>query len=303
MIKVKFLKEKQFFQTTVRFFFFILAVCAPYFLMASGPIEVQSQKEKHDHNMEAIESFSKVLPEAKASENDEKKATGVPILMYHHVGDFPAGADGTRRDLTVSTANFTEQVRWLKTKGYTSVTLKQLYDSRQGKFALPAKPIVLTFDDGYEDVFENAVPVLLNNEYTGSFAVITSFPGREGYATWEQIIAAHKLGMEIVSHTHDHFDGSNTRKFNESFVFSNLLVSREDLHNHGIDTQILVYPYGHYTENYIEQAKKAGYTFGLTVAYGRFTEQLDIMRIPRVRVHGQETMERFEDLLLGRPVR
>src|SRR6185503_11249710 len=74
----------------------------------------------------------------------------LPILMYHHVGSYPTSADATRKDLTVPTANFEQQVSWLSSQGYHSITLEQFYLYTQGKFRLPSKPIIFTFDDGYE---------------------------------------------------------------------------------------------------------------------------------------------------------
>lgn len=231
------------------------------------------------------------------------KFVNVPILMYHHVGGLLADSDALRRDLTVSTDDFKQEVEWIKRQGYSSVTLGQLYLASEGKFDLPKKAIVFTFDDGYTDVFENAVPVLLQNGFTGSFAVVTQFPGTvngtNSYATWQQITDAHKKGMEIVSHTQNHFDGTSS-KYNSDFIFKNLSGARKDLLDHGIGTNILIYPYGHYNLTYLEEARKAGYVLGLTVHFGLRPDLNNLLEIPRVRVHGGENLQRFQDILLGR---
>jgi len=222
----------------------------------------------------------------------------VPILMYHHVGDYPQNADPVRRDLTVSTADFSAEMAWLAQQKYHTVTLAAVYAAASGGSPLPDKPIAITFDDGYSDVFMNAVPVLLKYGFVGSFAVITKFPGLPDYASWNDIRQAQKQGMEIVSHTQDHFDGGNP-EFNYDFIKSDLLGSRRDLReNLGSDTNILVYPFGHYTADYIRAAHDSGFVMGLTVAFGKRVDPANLMATPRVRVHGQETMEKFQELLL-----
>lgn len=255
----------------------------------NNPISSEAQKVEAETQNSVVQ---KTLP--------KKDFSGTPVLMYHHVGDLPENADSTRRDLTVSTEDFTKQINWLREQGYNSVTLDQLYLSTQKQFILPKKAIAISFDDGYEDVFLNAVPVLKQNGFVGSFAVITSFVGTTGYANWVQVESAQKDGMEIVSHTKDHFDGSNTVKYNSEFIFNNLVASKQDLLDHGINTNILIYPYGHFTENYIEQAKTAGYKMAFTVEYGRVNASHDLMKEPRVRVHGGGSLDKFIDILLGR---
>lgn len=225
----------------------------------------------------------------------------IPILMYHHVGDLPSNPDSTRKDLTLPTASFRSQAEWLAEQGYQSISLKQLYLYKTGNFDLPLKPIIFTFDDGYEDVFKNAVPILKHYDFSGSFAVITQWPGQtQGdnvYASWDEITAAQNQGMEIVCHTQNHFDGSSP-KFNSDYVLQNLLGCKKDLAGHNISTNILVYPYGHYTADYIKLADKAGFAMGITTREGDKINLGNLMEIPRVRVHGAENLGRFKDILV-----
>lgn len=227
-------------------------------------------------------------------------AIEVPVLMYHHVGFLPEKYDAVRADLTVHPQDFEREVSWLHDHGYTSVTLQQIYLATQKKFQLPAKPVAFTFDDGYSDVFDNAVPILQKYGYTGSFAIITGFVGNPDYATWEQITAAHTRGMEIVSHTYDHFDGKNS-KFNADFIEKDLRLSLSELDAHMQDVpRILIYPYGHYTPEYIAVAKRVGFTMAYTVHYGRFIDLENLLESPRVRVHGNETLDRFIESVGGK---
>lgn len=223
----------------------------------------------------------------------------IPILMYHHVGNLPDRADTLRRDLTVSSHDFAREISWLRNQGFQSISLHQLYLSASDQFILPAKPIILTFDDGYSDVFDNAAPILLLHGFTGSFAIITQFVGRPDYASWGQIRAAEAQGMEMVSHTRDHFDGADLHKYSRRYIYDDLLGSRTDFEAAlGHSTDILIYPYGHTNAEYKAAARQAGFVMGLTVNFGKRLSVDDLMDVPRVRVHGGEDFDRFKKILL-----
>lgn len=239
---------------------------------------------------------TEALPKAPAG-----RGIKLPILMYHHIGPLPEKPTDLRRDLTVSTEDFTTQVKWLKDNGYTSIRLSDLRDFAAGKFNMPKNPVIFTFDDGYEDVFLYAAPILEQNGFSGSFAIITQFPGTQNgdnfYASWNEIARAYDAGHEIVSHTQDHFNGSSA-KFNNDFISANLCGSQTDIQEHlGFKTDILIYPYGHYTANYIKQAKACGFNLGVTVHEGNRVNLENLMEIPRIRVHGRQNFEKFKRLI------
>ncbi len=226
------------------------------------------------------------------SSNTITRPFTLPILMYHHVGILPEHADAIRQDLTVSPQDFEKQVAWLAHNGYSSVTLEQFLQSQEAGPPLPKKAVVLTFDDGYKDVFDLAVPILKKYNFIGSFAIITRYVGNPDYATWEQISLAQSLGMEIVSHTQNHFDGKDP-KYSSQFITDNLAGSLADLSLHGIVTRVLIYPYGHYTPLYIKQAMEAGFAMGLTVHFGKVLDLANLMEVPRLRVHGKQDFIAF----------
>lgn len=225
----------------------------------------------------------------------------IPILNYHHVGPMPKDANALRYNLTVSTENFELQVAYLKGQGYESVTLHDILLYSKGKKQLPAKPVVLTFDDGYSDVFDYAVPILKKYEFVGSFAIITQFAGMNfsgnSYASWDTIRSAKKQGMEIISHTQDHFDGSN-KSYYDGFILRNLQDSQKDIRdNLGTTVPVLIYPYGHYTQSYITLAEKAGFEMALTTKFGKTVDFENLMETPRIRIAGATTFEHFQQLI------
>ena len=98
------------------------------------------------------------------SAEDARKAR-VPILMYHSISVPPPGA--ALGELFLPTANFKQQMAYLSQQGYEAVTLDQLWSAWQGKGPLPEKPVVLSFDDGYQTQYTHAAPVLKDLGWPG----------------------------------------------------------------------------------------------------------------------------------------
>ncbi len=236
------------------------------------------------------------LPRATSTSMD------LPILMYHHIGYVPTGTvDSIRIGLTVSPQEFAQQVSWLKSQGYTSISLNDLYLYTQKRFTMPKKPVIFTFDDGYDDAFTNGTPILRQYGYTGLFGIITHFPGTTSgtntYADWGQIAAAKRQGMEIICHTENHFDGSNP-KYDTAYIYQNLSSCQQALQNHlGAAEPYLMYPYGHYNADYLAQAKNLSFVMGMTVHDTAWVNLNDLMELPRVRVSPGEPLDKFIERL------
>ena len=215
----------------------------------------------------------------------------VPILMYHHVGPV---LDQKMADLYVSTSDFETQVLYFKNLGYQAVTLKQVYDELNGKSQLPKKPIVFTFDDGYKDVFTNAIPILEKYKFVGSFAIATELLGRPSYAVWGDILSAQRSGMEIVSHTENHLD-LTYHLYSDADLHREIFGSKKILEEKlGTRVEFFVYPYGKYNARVIGLLKEAGYKMALTTEYGQEVQSSSLFATPRVRVHGQDGLEKLK---------
>jgi peptidoglycan/xylan/chitin deacetylase (PgdA/CDA1 family) len=218
----------------------------------------------------------------------------VPILMYHHVGIMSQGPDASIKvdpmaaDLMVSPQDFEAQVQYFKNLGYHSVSVSQVYNALENKGPLPEKPIVFTFDDGFKDVFENAIPILEKYNYNGTFAVATQLLGRPTYAVWDDVITAQKSGMEIVSHTENHLDLTAAKYSDEDLkreIFGSKQILEEKL---GIPVDFFVYPYGRRNAKVEQMVHDAGYKMAFTTDYGQHLKMDQMLSLPRVRVHGQD---------------
>jgi len=131
----------------------------------------------------------------------------IPIITYHKISD--------RKEVgltTISKKIFENQMTYLKTNGYTSVCFKDLAPG----YRLPDKPIIITFDDGYENIFHNAAPILKKYRFKSVIFVVTDYFGK--YNLWEavpfqqkfkhlskdQILELSDCGHEIASHGKRH---------------------------------------------------------------------------------------------------
>ncbi len=226
-----------------------------------------------------------------------ESAHGVPVLMYHYIGDMPAKSDALRSDLTVNSKDFTAEMDWLKNNSYSSITVDQLYNSIKNGTGLPPKPVIITFDDGYKNTFDNAVPILLAHGMTGSFGIITGYVGNPNYAPWDEIKAAQNSGMEIVSHSFSHIDFT-AKKYTYADKQYEIVRSKEDLLEHlGITSKYFIYPYGHHDADTEKILKDNGFVLAFTVVYGFSAKSENLLELPRVRVHGVESLDRFVESL------
>lgn len=207
----------------------------------------------------------------------------VPILMYHHIQDPPPGADQLETDLTVSAGHFEEQLAHLEKLGCNTVTLEQIHAFFTEKRPLPAKPVCLTFDDGYLDNYTVAFPALKRHGMVGTFFITTAVVGDGHHVTWENLRDMHAEGMEIGSHTVHHFElpGLSDWKLREELV-----DSRTKLNAEVGGVAFLCYPSGRKSEKVIAEARKAGYSGAVTTEHGTVERMGEGFLMPRLRVHG-----------------
>src|SRR5690349_11914967 len=104
-----------------------------------------------------------------------KKLATVPILMYHQVAPDRHPAFGK---YTVQPEAFAAQMKWLSLAGYKAVTLDELLANRQEGRPLPGRPVVITFDDGYQGCADYAVPALEKYGFTAIFYLVAGLAGR-----------------------------------------------------------------------------------------------------------------------------
>lgn len=229
----------------------------------------------------------------------------VPIFMYHHISNLPT-FNPLDYSLTVTTTDFDAQLDWLQQQGYTSINMTELFDTLYYGKALPAHPMILSFDDGYKDVYTDALPALLAHHYRGVFFIITGMIGGR-YMTWNQVRILQDEGMQIASHTIHHVNIGRPPFY--TTTQNELTVSKSTLQTQlGQPIQFFCYPTGEpfhhdslaeqqlvladlYNDSYIG-ATLDPFSFDSAIQNAQQPYQL-----PRIRVSGGEPLAAYTGIL------
>ena len=216
----------------------------------------------------------------------------VPILMYHLVNDPPAGAP--LPELYVATADFAGQMRWLKGKGYTAVTLEQVYDLWTKGVALPRRPVVLTFDDGYRSIWANALPILRRMRWPGLLYLQLDMLENtsQGGISPSQVRALLGAGWELESHTMTH---PELPPLDDARLTAELVDSRREIRRRfDRPARFFCYPAGRYDARVVDAVRKAGYLTATTTQYGNAGPD-QMLTLNRVRINRSDGVEGFAD--------
>lgn len=194
-------------------------------------------------------------------------AANVPVFMYHSIAPWHAGMSRVQRDLTVEPAVFEEQMRHLKENGFTAVRLEALVDHLLRGTPLPEKPVVLTFDDGWDNQYRFALPILVKYGHQATFFVTTDFLGHGRFLTWPQLKEMESRGMSIGSHTMSH---PFLARLSDPRVRREVEGSKTALEKFlGHPVRTFAYPYGSYNNRVASAVRAAGYDAARSVASGR----------------------------------
>jgi peptidoglycan/xylan/chitin deacetylase (PgdA/CDA1 family) len=208
----------------------------------------------------------------------------VPILMYHRINVVTASTPAASRPLSVHPADFARQMRWLARSGYHTITQRRLFDALMCGRTLPRRPILLTFDDGYRDVFFNASKVLVRlNMRATAYVVTDRISGPDiSFLTWNLLHALDRRGIGIGSHTLAHRDLTT---LSDATLLQDLRSSRRVLERRlGHRVPWLAYPYGSYDARVEAMARRAGYLLAVTTEAGAVQSAARPFALPRLRV-------------------
>jgi peptidoglycan/xylan/chitin deacetylase (PgdA/CDA1 family) len=202
----------------------------------------------------------------------------VPILMYHYVEYNDDERDYLRDSLNIEPHIFERQIITLKENGYTFVTPHQIYVEKQKV----TKPIILSFDDGYEDFYTDVFPILKKHNAKAVSYLVVNYIGKPNYMNSEQITEISKSGLvEFGSHTMNHMwlKGQSTE-----FIRDDLVQSKNELERLlGKNVTSLAYPYGVYDNQVIQSASKAGYNNAVSTDQGISLTSIEAFKLKRLR--------------------
>ncbi len=221
-----------------------------------------------------------------------RTALELPILMYHYVRTPPS----PRRDLvgynlSIAPTVFTEQMDWLASHGYHTITFNDVRLYWQHVQPLPSKPVIITIDDGYQDLYTTAFPILVAHNFTAVAYIVSGFVGTKGYATADMIRQMDLYGFEIAAHTVNHAD---LARASQPWLTYQLVQSKrwlESLLGHPVLD--MAYPSGQFNIVTELAVASAGYYSATTEVPGTVHTQADRYVWTRVRVWGGEPMDMF----------
>ncbi len=226
-----------------------------------------------------------------------RRSARVPILLYHHIAVPPPDADRIRYNLSVPPDLFEAHLRFLKSAGYTSITLDDLvYYLTRGR-PLPPKPIIITLDDGYRDNYTNAFPLLKKYGFTATFFIITDLVNQKHpeYLTWDMVREMKAAGMAFGAHGRTHIDLS--RADLDQLVWQALGSTEVFQVELGEPARYIAYPSGKYNEQVIAVYKSAHYWAGLTTNQGATHTSDNLFELKRIRVEHDTSVEKLQRLL------
>jgi peptidoglycan/xylan/chitin deacetylase (PgdA/CDA1 family) len=228
---------------------------------------------------------------------------GPIILMYHAIG-----AEGEPASCyVVPRRRFATQMAWLKLRGYRVIALSELVDRLRSHRIVPARSVVITFDDGFADNCSEALPILRRHGFPATVFLVSHAPQRT--ASWpadpalhgrallsdEQIRELIAGGIEIGAHTRTHpvlTDIGPDRQMLE------IAGSRDDLTRRlGVPVQAFAYPFGACNAAIAAGVERAGFDAACCSRSGMNDPATPLMQLRRLKVRGTDTLLDFAQLL------
>ena len=214
--------------------------------------------------------------------------------MYHAVESAPRPPK--YKHFYVLADEFAGQMRMLKRAGYTPITFGQLADARAGTAALPSRPVLLTFDDGYANLLPNVCPIMERLGFAYTVFLVSERIGKtndwvapDGYdptplLSWTEIKEMQKSTLvSFEAHTATHpklsqLPAADARR--ELAASKNILEQTLQT-----PISVLCYPYGDVSDGVVNLAQGLGYSQAVTTEFGRARPSDNPLRLPRISVY------------------
>ena len=227
----------------------------------------------------------------------ERSADGVPILVYHRVSDTDTNPT------TLKVADFDAQLKYLADNGYHVIAPDDLLDAWESGKTLPSDPIVLTFDDGHEDIYKNVFPLLQKYNMRATVFIVTDHIGMKDYLNWDLVRALQAGGfMDFESHTMSY---KNLTTLRGDKLWNEIYGSKQAIEwALKKPAKFISYPEGKYTVDAEETSKECKFRAGFIEDYGLAMNDSNRYVLTRIPVLGSNsyTLLRFQLRLKGSPI-
>ena len=275
--------------------FFCIIFVIVFLLLVSGAIYyIKKKYDEKNYLQRSFEAYYNSysppgtekpadLPKVIEAPKKTGKVIKIPILMYHYILDPATMGDPVVQNLSVSPVNLEEQIRYFVLNGYEITDLDELYTNLKNKETSNINKIVLSFDDGYDNFYTNAYPILKARNIKASVFIITDRIGTLNYLTWNQVIEMDRSGLiTIGSHTlnHAYLIGADKEKATRE-----ILDSKSIIESHlGHSISYFCYPYGAFDFQAMQLVEQSGYKMALSTIQGIDQTYNDRYWLERIRV-------------------
>ncbi len=254
--------------------------------ITSAPIDNKSS-ELQDLRISVLHYFKDIKTEFATQEATTTEPVAIsgavraPILVYHSMGNFHKNDSDFVKSFDTEPAIFEKQMQYLKDNGYNVISLGQLNDYFINGKALPAKPVVLTFDDGWQTQYEYAFPILKKFHYTATFFIFNSAMGHKNFLTWDEVKELDAAGMTIGSHTYTH--PYLIKITDKKTLDMQVITAKKSLEGRlGKSVDYFAYPFGQYNDLTIGEVKSAGFKMARSIHRGVYNSPQDIYTLKAI---------------------
>lgn len=213
-----------------------------------------------------------------SSASSTNASVRVPIFIYHSVYPNFAGETRTQKGYSVTPEEFEAQLVYLRDHGYTVVSLDDLLRFVAMGTTTVAKPVVLTFDDGWKNEYVNAFPLLKKYHMKGTFFIYTHPISRDSrFMTWEDVKDMDAAGMTIGDHTLSH---PYLKGLTHDQLSHEILDSKKKLEEKlGKTVTHFASPFGYTSPDLVSILQAAGFTTGRTTFWGAEHSKDDLLHL------------------------
>ncbi len=264
----------------------ILAVCiGGYLLLHPRQTTISNDPRQNRPSYYEKSAFNKP-PDIQQKEAAHKEQAAqrirLPIIMYHYVEYVQDPGDFIRKRLDVTPDTFEKELKDLQEAQYETYFVKDIPPLIGGESQLSPKGIVLTFDDGYEDFYAVAFPLLKKYNVKATIYIVNHFIGRKGYMTQKEIeeIIASRL-VEVGAHTLDHIGLKGVSK---ATLEKQIVESKKELEDRfDINISTFAYPYGSFDTAAVSAVQEASFSAAVSVIPGVYHSEESLFYLSRIR--------------------
>ncbi|AGN87219.1 MULTISPECIES: polysaccharide deacetylase family protein [Enterobacteriaceae] len=245
---------------------------------------------------------------------DAQEDSGIPVLTYHHILRDEENTRFRHTSTTTSVRAFTNQMTWLRDQGYTTLSMYQLEGYVRNRMNLPARSVVITFDDGLKSVSRYAYPILREYGFKATAFIISSrikLKPQPWDPKFLQFMSVSELNQiqdvfDVQSHTHFlHRVDDAMHPILLSRNYHNILFdfkrSRRALAQFNPHVLYLAYPFGAYDDKAVKAANDAGFHLAVTTVRGKVKPGDNPFLLKRLYVLRTDSLETMSRLISNQP--